>query len=192
VRRRFFVLNLHSSIFSRSVRSLCVLNNAHLRRPQHPSIKLKSLLLRMKASPIHLIRLRRLEYRLMDIRIKLLALNTRVEAFKSVLLQSVDQDGVGHLDAVVQGNQVCVVALELFGGDGAQRAVEVVDGLDEVPGEALDGEVFCGLGFALCAFLEVAEVGDGAEVFVLFNFINACSSNHTCLEFDIFEAWGIA
>lgn len=51
------------------------------------------------------------------------------------------------------------ICLQLVLRDSSQGAVQVVNGLDEVAGEALDGEVFCGLRFALCAFLEVAEVG---------------------------------
>lgn len=54
----------------------------------------------------------------------------------------------------------------LCGHDG-ERAVEVVNAVDEVFGEALKGEVFGGLDFALCALLKVAEVGYGAEVLVL-------------------------
>ena len=52
-------------------------------------------------------------------------------------------------------------------GNGAEGTVEVVDGLDEVFGEVSDGEIFGGLDVAFRAVLEVAEVGDGAEVLVL-------------------------
>lgn len=54
-----------------------------------------------------------------------------------------------------------------FGGDGAEGAVEVVDGFDEVGGEAGDGEGAGGVDVAFGSVLKVAEVGDGAEVFVL-------------------------
>ena len=73
---------------------------------------------------------------------------------------------LGHV-AGDSENEVGVVGRELGRVDGGQRAVEVVDRLDEVAGEALQREVFGGLDLALCALLQVAVVGDGAEVFVL-------------------------
>jgi hypothetical protein len=85
-----------------------------------------------------------------------------------VFLERGDQDAVGHFDAIVQRDQIRVaVGGEFLWRNGAQSAIQVVDGLDEVAGEALDGEVFCGCDFALCAVLQVTEVGDGAEIFVL-------------------------
>jgi hypothetical protein len=96
----------------------------------------------------------------MDVGVELLAGLGGVEALEAVLLQSVDEDAISHLDALVQGNQVLVVALELLGGDGGESAVEVVNGLDEIAGEALDGKVLGGLCLTRCALLEVAEVGD--------------------------------
>jgi hypothetical protein len=66
----------------------------------------------------------------------------------------------------VEGGEVAV-GLEFLGLDGGQGAVQVVDALDEVAGELLQREVFGGLNFALGAVLQVAEVGNGAEVFVL-------------------------
>lgn len=113
----------------------------------------------MEAGSVFLVWLGCLEDGLVDVGVKLLHLLAWVEALEAVLLQCVEEDGVGHLNAVVQRNQVGVIRLELLGGHGAEGAVQVVDGLDEVAGEALDGEVLCRLGFALGAFLEVAEVG---------------------------------
>lgn len=79
-----------------------ILHDPHLRRPQHPPIKPKPLLLRMETAPILLIRLWRLEHCLMHIRIELLACLTRIEAFQAMFLQRVNQYRVRHLDAVVQ------------------------------------------------------------------------------------------
>jgi hypothetical protein len=59
----------------------------------------------------------------------------------------------------MQRDQFGIVPLELFGRDGTECAVEVIDAFYEVPREALDGEVFCGVDFAFCAVLQVAEVG---------------------------------
>lgn len=100
------------------------------------------------------------EHSLVDVGVELLAGLGGVEALKTVLLESVDQDTVGHLDALVQGDEVLVVALELLGGNGGEGAVEVVNGFDEIAGEALDGKVLGSLCLARCALLKVAEVGD--------------------------------
>jgi hypothetical protein len=125
----------------------------------------------MKANSILLIRLRRLKHGLMHIGVEFLGRLAGIKSFQAMFLQRADQDAVGHFDAVVQGGQVGVVR-ELFGGNGADGAVEVVDGFNEVARETLDREVFGALDLALCALLEVAEVGDGAEVFVLGHIIS--------------------
>ncbi len=52
-------------------------------------------------------------------------------------------------------------------GNGAKGAVQVVNGFDQVFGEFGDGEIFGRLNVTFCAILEVAEFGDGPEVFVL-------------------------
>lgn len=103
----------------------------------------------------------------MNVGVELLAALRGVEALETVLLQCSDQNAVSHLDALVKGGQVLVITIELLGRNGREGAVEVVDGLDKIAGEALDGEVLGGLCFARCALLEVAEVGDGAEILVL-------------------------
>lgn len=96
----------------------------------------------------------------MDVGIELLRRLRGIESLQAVLLERVDENGVSHLDAVVQGNQIGVVRLELLLGHGAEGAVKVVDRLDEIAGEALDGKVLCALDFALSALLEVAEVSN--------------------------------
>jgi len=60
----------------------------------------------------------------------------------------------------VQGDEVCIIALQFLRTYGAECTVEVIDRFYEIAGEALDGEVFCGLNLAFCAVLQVAEVGD--------------------------------
>ena len=57
---------------------------------------------------------------------------------------------------------------EGLGGDVCEGAVEVVDGLEEVLCELLDGEVGGGFLVAGGAVLEGAELGDCADVLVLF------------------------
>jgi len=168
-----FPANIHTEddiSSSRLVASFsCVLDHANLGRPQHPPIEHEPLLLRVKANPFLLVRLRRLENRLMHIGIELLARITGVEALKTVFLQRANQNAIRHLDAIVQRDQIRIpiIGLEFIRGHGAECAVEIVDALDEIAGKALDGKVLCGLCFALGALLQVAEVGDGAEVLVL-------------------------
>lgn len=95
----------------------------------------------------------------------------RVDALKAVLGKSLDEDGLGHLEAFVEVEQVLVALVlldaELLGRDGGQGSVEVIDAVDEVLGELLNGKVAGGLDVALGAVLEVAEVGDGAKALVL-------------------------
>lgn len=67
----------------------------------------------------------------------------------------------------MEGDEVLVVTRELLDGDGGQGAVEVVDTVDQILCELLDGEVTGALDLTRRAVLEVAEVGDGAETFVL-------------------------
>lgn len=139
---------------------LSVLYHANLGRSQCPSVELEALLLCVEASSVLLVRLRRLEDSLVNVGVELLGRLAGVESLQAVLLQRINEDGVGHLDAVVQGNEVGVIRLELLFWHSAKGAVKVVDGFYEITGEALNGEVFCGLDFTLGALLEVAEVGD--------------------------------
>ena len=104
---------------------------------------------------------------LVNVGIELLASFGGVEALEAVLLQCVDQDTVGHLDTLMQRAQVLIVALQLLGRNGGEGAVKIINRLDEIAGETLNGEVLGGLGLARCTLLEIAEVGDGAEVLVL-------------------------
>lgn len=86
-----------------------------------------------------------------------------------MLGERLEQDALGHLEAVVEVDEVLVDGgVELVGGHGGEGAVEVIDALDEVLGELLDGKVAGRLDLARGAVLEVAEVGDGAQALVLF------------------------
>jgi hypothetical protein len=93
------------------------------------------------------------------IRIELLACDAGVEALETVLLEGIHEDVVGHLEAIVQCDEVGVIGGELFAGHSGEGAVEIVDAFDEIAGEALEGEVFGGLDFALGSLLEIAVVG---------------------------------
>lgn len=121
----------------------------------------------MEASTILLVGHGCLEDGLVNVGVELLALGRGVEALETVLLEGGDQDVVGHLEAIVKCDEVLVLSDELSRLDGGERAVEVVNGLDEVAGEALERKVFGGLNLTLCALLEVAIVCDRSEVLVL-------------------------
>lgn len=94
-----------------------------------------------------------------------------VEALQTVLLERAHESLLGHLETVdkVEEFLVLFVALgtELLLGHRQQRAVKIVNALQQVLGEALDGKVASTVHVALGALLQVAELGDGAEVFVL-------------------------
>lgn len=104
----------------------------------------------------------------MSIRIE--RLSDRINLLETMFLQRVEQYALRHLQPVVEVDEVLVVfhvGAGLF-GDGGQRAVEVVDAVDEVFGEFLDGEVTGCFLVALRAVLQITEVGDGACEFVLY------------------------
>lgn len=90
-----------------------------------------------------------------------------IEALQAVLRQHLHEDVLGHLEAAVQVHEVLVVAVELLGRHGAQGAVEVVDAVEQLFGEALQGEVLGCLDFALGLLLEVAVIRNGALQSVL-------------------------
>ena len=99
--------------------------------------------------------------------VELLALDGRVESLHAVPLEGLHEHGLGHLETVVEVVEVLVAGLELLSGNIGERAVEVVDAVHQVFGEALDGKVLCGLHFALGLVLEVTEVGDAVLELVL-------------------------
>lgn len=113
----------------------------------------------MEADAILLVWLRRLEYSLVYIGIEFLARSARVEALQSVLLEGVHEDVVGHLETIVQRDEIGVLGGELLSRYGREGAVKIVHAFDEVAGKALESEVFGGLDFALCSLLKVAVVG---------------------------------
>ena len=121
----------------------------------------------MKHGPILLIRLRRQERRLVNIRVELLL--HWIGPLQAMFIQRLHEYRVGHFQAVVEGLEILIHVRrsELLRRDGGEGAVEIVDAVDEVLCEALERKVLGGLDFTPRAFLEVAEVGDAAEVFVL-------------------------
>lgn len=105
----------------------------------------------------------------MQIRIKLLPLLARIEPLEPVLLQRLHQDPLCHRQALVQVDEVLVTVLSphLLRRHRGERAVQVVHRVHEVFGKSLDGELVRGLDISFRSLLQVAELGDGAEIFVL-------------------------
>lgn len=104
----------------------------------------------------------------------MLALNeiSRVESLNTVLLERAHEDSLGHLQTGNKIQQVLVGlslgATELVLRHGKQGTVEVVNALEQVNGELLDGEAAGLFHVTLCALLEVEEVRDRTDIFVLF------------------------
>lgn len=146
--------------------------------PKNPSVQSETLSLGVHHIAIlHALRLGH-ESSLVQVGVKLLRLALHllagVEPLQTVLLEGVHEDVLGHVETGNEVKQVLVGlgldGIKLVRGHGQQRAVEVVNALEEVLGEALDGEVAGAVHVTLGAFLQIAELGDGAEVFVLLRF----------------------
>lgn len=153
---------------------LFVVDNADLGGAQDTAVEAEALLLGVEDGVVLLVGHGRHERGLVLVGVELVAVG--VEALEAVLLERLDEDVLRHLEAVDQVHKVLVALLALglalglgqrLLGDHGQRAVEVVDAVDEVLGEAGNGKVAGGLDLALCALLQVAEVGDRAKEFVL-------------------------
>lgn len=128
--------------------------------PQDSAIVQEALRLRIEHRPILLVRLRCLESRLVNIGVEYLALDTGIDAFHAVAAQRLHQDLLRHLEAAVEIHQFLVVFRELLLRHVLQCTVEVVNAVEKVLGELLEGEVSCCVDFSLRLFLEVAVVGD--------------------------------
>jgi hypothetical protein len=114
---------------------------------------------------------------LMLVRIQLVS--QRIEPLDAVPLKRSHEDRLRQLEAFVQRDEVVQVlgpfvrrlvchALDLVVGHAGERAVEVVDRVGQVRSELLDGQVARAFLVALGAVLEVFELGELAEVLVLF------------------------
>ena len=150
--------------------SLCVLHNADFSGAQGTAVELKALLLNVEDRVVLLIWLRGHESRFVLVGVKFLA--DGVDAGEAVLGKGLHENRLRHLETLVEVGQLLEVVVllgdvKLFLRDSAEGAVEVIDGLDEILCEGLDGEFASRLDLALGAVLEIAEVGDGTKALVL-------------------------
>lgn len=156
---------------SRRIQALLVFHHSDLRSAQDPAIELEALLLHVKDGIVLLALLVWIhEQGLVLVGVELFP--DRIKSLQAVLLESVHEDVLGHLQTLVQVGQVLQLFglffnLELVLGNHGQRAVQVVDAINQVLGEALDRKLACVLDFALGAVLKVTEVGNGTEAFIL-------------------------
>ena len=168
-------------------RHLFVLDDTDLGGAEDAAVELEALLLDVEDGVVLLVGHGGHEGGLMLVGVEDLTIG--VDALETVLLEGLEEDVLGHLETLVQVDQVIEVlglllGLELLLGNDAQGAVEVVDALNEVLGELLDGEVLGLLDVAGGALLEVAEIGDGAKALVLQRGGILCKwlVHHSCLE----------
>lgn len=89
-----------------------------------------------------------------------------------MLGKGLDKNGLGHLDTFVEVGELLEVlrffrSLKLVGRDHCQGTVKVVNAVDEILCEFLDSKVAGSLDFTSSAILQVAEIGDSAEAFIL-------------------------
>lgn len=147
---------------------LGVLDDANLGSAEDAAVELEALLLDKEDEVVVLVGLGSHKGGFVLVGVELFA--GGVDALEAVLGEGRHENVLGHLEAVVQVGEVLgLLGLvgEFLGRDGGESAVEVVNALDEVLGELLDGKVARRLDLALGAVLEVAEVGNGAKAFVL-------------------------
>lgn len=109
----------------------------------------------------------------MPVGVELVALLAGVESLETVLLQGSHENRLGHPESVVERLQLYVAAIELLLGNNGKSTIEVIDAVEQVFGESLQGKVLCCLHLSLGLLLEIAVLGDGALPLVLLRRVSA-------------------
>jgi len=153
-----------------STHHLFVLDDTDLGGPEDTAVEAEALLLGVEDGVVLLVGHGGHEGGFVLVGVELLAVG--VVALKPVILQRLHQNVLGHLETIIKIDQILEVlilllGLELLLGHHGQCAVKVVYAVDQILGELLDRKVASSLHVTRCAILEVAEVGDRAEVLVL-------------------------
>lgn len=148
-------------------RFLLSLDNTDLGGSQNSVVEGETSLLDKEDGAGLLVGLGGLEDSLMHVGVKDLA--DRLELLHAVLAQSLLEDVLGHLDAVVEVHDLLVVLSVVSDllGDNAQSSVKVVDGVEQVLGELGQRKVVGLLDFPLGGLLQMSEVRDGSLVVLL-------------------------
>ena len=103
----------------------------------------------------------------MHVGVELVTLGAGIESLESVLLKCVHEDRLGHLETRVKVRKVLVATVQLLLGHDRKGAVEVVNAVEQISREALEGKVLGCANLTLGLLLQVAVFGDLALPLVL-------------------------
>lgn len=155
---------------------LIILDDADLGSPEYPPIELEALALSVHDITIfHTLGLGH-ECGFMHIGVELLRLSilsrlAGVESFQSMLLQGIHQDMLGHLQAGYKIHEFLILVglgrVDLLIWHGQESPIKVVNTLQEVDGKSLDSKVTGIFHITFRAFLEVEEIRNRTNIFIL-------------------------
>lgn len=144
--------------------------------PEYPPIELEALALSVHDITIfHTLGLGH-ECGFMHIGVELLRLSilsrlAGVESFQSMLLQGIHQDMLGHLQAGYKIHEFLILVglgrVDLLIWHGQESPIKVVNTLQEVDGKSLDSKVTGIFHITFRAFLEVEEIRNRTNIFIL-------------------------
>lgn len=105
----------------------------------------------------------------MQIWVEPFLLLARIESLKSMLFKCLQQNGLSHLQSVVQAHKILVTVIlaKLISRDSLERSVQVIYRLQKVLRKSRNREIAGSIDIPFRSVLEVTKVGDGAEIFVL-------------------------
>lgn len=143
--------------------------------PQNTAVKAETLALDVHNVAVLVVRGRSHESGFVEVGVELLGLAVDelagVEALETVLLEGGEHNALGHLETLDELVERLVLlslgSRQLLLGHSQERAVEVVNAVQEILGEALDGELASSVHVTLVALDLVAGLGDLAKVLVL-------------------------
>jgi hypothetical protein len=124
------------------------------------AVKLETLGLAEEDGAILLVGLGCLESGLVHVGVELVTLGAGIESLEAVLLECVHEDGLGHLKSRVEVQEILVAAVKLLLGHHRKGTIEVVNAVQQVSGEALEGKVLGCANLTLGLLLQVAVLGD--------------------------------
>ena len=117
----------------------------------------------------------------MHVGVELVALSAGIESLEAVLLECVHENGLGHLETLVKVRKVLVAAVKLLLGHNREGTVEVVNAVEQISGETLEGKVFGCADLTLGLLLQVAVLGDLTLPLVLQLIVSALLFFRSCV-----------
>jgi hypothetical protein len=124
------------------------------------AVELEALGLTEEDGAVLLVGLGCLESGLVHVGIELVTLGAGIESLEAVLLECVHKNGLGHPEARVEVREVLVAAVKLLLGYNRKGTVKVVNAVQQVSGETLEGKVLGCANLTLGLLLQVAVLGD--------------------------------